>query len=118
MYDFTLFFISTVQENIHFLAAVMAVRTVMLRQSPDHLGTIMQAPLQNLIANCRKQDRINRAGESSPSLPAASQRRDETPSRPNLSWQPITAVLALLFRQRVLETQAAHAMLNKMKGGY
>ena len=40
-------------------------------------------------------------------LPAASQLHDETPSRPNLSWQPTTSDLALWIRLSVLETQFA-----------
>ena len=56
---------STVQGNVHFLATVMAL---MLRQPPYHLGNVIQAPKQNLIASCGKHDwpdtfwRIKRAG--------------------------------------------------------
>ena len=48
------------QNNIHFLAAVMAL---MLKQLPDHLGNVIQAPCQNLIVNYGKQDQPDTFGE-------------------------------------------------------
>ena len=38
-----------------------------------------------------------------------------TDSRPNLSRQPTISDLVVLIRQRVLETGAPDAMLNKLK---
>ena len=61
----------TVQEDAHFLAAVLAL---MSRPSPDHANTGLQATSQNLITHSGKQDqqdRISRAREPSPSLSAA-----------------------------------------------
>ena len=75
----------TVQEDVHFLSAVIAL---MSRPSPDHANTGLQAKSQNLIAHSGKQDqqdRINRVGEPSPSLLAAPRLNNESSSRPILS---------------------------------
>ena len=97
----------TVQENVHFLAAGIALMSIPL---PDHANTDLQATSRNLIAHSGKQDqpdRISRAREPSPSLSAAPRLNNEPSPRPNLSGHPIISDLELRIRHRVPETQVA-----------
>ena len=85
----------TVQEDAHFLAAVLAL---MSRPSPDYTNTGLKATSQNLIAHSGKQDqqdRISRAREPSPSLSAAPRQYNEGSSRPNLSGHPLQLLKTL-----------------------
>jgi len=91
----------TNQENVHFLAAAIALMSIPL---PDHASTGLQATSRNLIAHSGKQDqpdRISRAREPPPSLSAAPRLNNEPSPRPNLSGHPITLDLELRIRHRV-----------------